>query len=177
MLSVLAFFLALSQTEVSPQPAVDVPRPATDVLASDIMATLQKAPPTSVSDQPIRVVDVGGYNVGIFVVNRPKASKQNAVLHDNRVSEIYYMLEGAGTLVTGGALVDPQRVPADSRTVTQINGPSIVGSSIQGGTSRRIAKGDVVIIPGGAPHWWSDIQTDIAYVVVRPDPDHILQNK
>ena len=140
------------QAEVSPKPAVDVPRPATDVLASDIMATLQKAPPTSVSDQPMRVVDVGGYNVGIFVVNRPQVSKQNAILHDNRVSEIYYMLEGAGTLVTGGALLDPQRVPADSRIVTHINGPSIVGSGIQGGTSQHIAKGDVVVIPGGRPH-------------------------
>ena len=177
MLRALAFGLVLSQAGASPNPAVDVTRPATDVLASDITATLQKAPATSVSDQPIRVVDVGGYNVGIFVVNRPKGSKQSAILHDNRVCEIYYMLEGAGTLVTGGTLQDPQRVPPDSRVVTQINGPSIGGSSIQNGSSRRIAKGDMVVIPGGTPHWWSEIQADISYVVVRPDPDHILQNK
>ena len=177
MLKVLAFWLAVSQAGANPKAAVDVTRPATDVLASDITATLQKAPATSVSDQPIRVVDVGGYNVGVFVVNRPKGSKQSAILHDNRVCEIYYMLEGAGTLVTGGTLQDPQRVPPDSRVVTQINGPSIGGSSIQNGSSRRIAKGDMVVIPGGTPHWWSEIQADISYVVVRPDPDHILQNK
>ena len=177
MLRILVALLALSQAGANLKPAVDVTRPATDVLATDIMDTLKNAPPTSVSDQPIHVVDVGGYNVGIYVVNRPKVSKQSAVLHDNRVSEIYYMLEGAGTLVTGGTLVDPQRVPADSRIVTQINGPSIGGSSIQGGVSRRIAKGDVVVIPGGTPHWWSEIQTDITYLVMRPDPDHILQNK
>lgn len=177
MLSILAFLLALSQAGADPKPAVDVTKPATDVLAADITATLKNAPTTSVSDQPIRVVDVGGYNVGIFVVNRPKVSEQGAILHDNRVSEIYYMLEGAGTLVTGGTLVDPQRVPPDSRIVAQINGPSIRGSRIQGGTTRRIAKGDVVIIPGGTPHWWSEIQADTTYLVVRPDPDHILQNK
>ena len=66
---------------------------------------------------------------------------------------------------------------ADSRVVTEINGPSIRGSRIEGGTSRRIAKGDVVIIPGGTPHWWSDLESDLAYLVVRPDPDDLLKTK
>ncbi len=174
---VLAFLLTILQTGPNPDPAIDLTRPATDVLASVIASTLKNAPPTSVSDQAIRVVDVGEYNVGIYVVNRPKTTVQGAILHDNRISEIYYMLEGAGTLVTGGTLVEPQRVPADSRIVTEINGPSIRGSRIEGGTSRRIAKGDVVIIPGGTPHWWSEVESDIAYLVVRPDPDDLLKNK
>jgi mannose-6-phosphate isomerase-like protein (cupin superfamily) len=177
MPTVLAFLLALAQTGATPNPAIDLTRPATDVLASAIAATLKNAPPTSVSDQAIRVVDMGGYNVGIYVVNRPKTTVQGAILHDNRISEIYYMLEGAGTLVTGGKLVDPERAPADSRVVTEINGPSIFGSRIEGGTSRRIAKGDVVLIPGGTPHWWSEMEADIAYLVVRPDPDDLLKNK
>src|SRR3989304_9735206 len=104
MLTVLAFLLALVQTGATPNPAIDLTRPATDVLASAIAATLKTAPPTSVSDQAIRVVDMGGYNVGIYVVNRPQTTVQGAILHDNRISEIYYMLEGAGTLVTGGKL-------------------------------------------------------------------------
>jgi quercetin dioxygenase-like cupin family protein len=179
MFTVLAFFLALAQTGATPNPAIDLTRPATDVLASAIAATLKNASPTTVSDQPIRVVDTGGYNVGIYVVTRPKTTVQGggAILHDNRISEVYYMLEGAGTLVTGGKLVETERLPADSRIVTEINGPSIRGSRIEGGTSRRIAKGDVVIIPGGTPHWWSGIESDIAYLVVRPDPDGLLKKK
>jgi mannose-6-phosphate isomerase-like protein (cupin superfamily) len=178
---VLALLLTLLQTgaapDPAPHPAIDTTKPATDVLASAIAATLKSAPSNAVSDQSIRVVDVGGYNVGIYVVNRPKATVQGAILHDNRISEIYYMLEGAGTLVTGGTLVEPQRLPADSRVVTEINGPSIRGSRIEGGTSRRIAKGDVVIIPGGTPHWWSALESDLAYLVVRPDPDDLLKTK
>jgi uncharacterized RmlC-like cupin family protein len=170
-LLVLVIALVCSISAQSPAP------PAVDVLAADIQAVVKQAPPTSVADQPIRVVDAGGYNVGVFVVTRPKASRQGAILHDNKVSEIYYMLEGAGTLVTGGTLVDQKRVQPDSRTVTDINGPSISGSRIDGGVRRRIAKGDVVIIPGYVPHSWSEIESDISYLVFRPDPDGILKRK
>lgn len=177
MPTLLAFLLALAQTGANPDPRIDLTRPATDVLASAIASTWKNAPADSVSDQAIRVVDVGGYNVGIYLVNRPKETVQGAILHDNRICEVYYMLEGAGTLVTGGKLVDSRRVPADSRIVTEINGPSIAGSRIEGGTSRRIAKGDVVLIPGGTPHWWSELESNVAYLVVRPDPDDLLKNK
>ena len=40
--------------------------------------------------------------------------------------------------------------------------------------SRRITKGDVVIIPGHTPHWWSELETDIEYLIFRPDPDNRL---
>lgn len=170
MPTVLAFFLALAQVESSPRPAIDV-------LSTALDAVLQGAPKSSVSDIPIRVADMGGYNVGIYLVSRPKSSPQGAILHDARVSEVYYMLEGAGTLVTGGTLTDAQRVAADSPIVTEIAGPSITGSRIEGGESRRIGKGDIVLIPAGLPHWWSELDGDIAYLVVRPDPDGLLKKK
>lgn len=177
MASLLAFVLALAQTGASPDPKIDITKPATDVLASAIAAALKAAPDDSVTDQPVRVIDVGGYNVGIFLLKRPKTATQGAILHDNRISEVYYMLEGAGTLVTGGTLVGPQRVPADSEIVTRIAGPSITGTAIEGGVRRRIAKGDVVILPGGTPHWWSELESNIAYLVVRTDPDALLPKK
>jgi quercetin dioxygenase-like cupin family protein len=37
---------------------------------------------------------------------------------------------------------------------------NVRGSGIEGGVSRRITKGDVVIIPGHTPHWWSELETD-----------------
>ena len=177
MPTVLAFLLAAAQTAATSDSAIHLTRPAVDVLASAIAATLKNAPPAAVSDRAIRVADVGGYNVGIYLVNRPKTTVQGAILHDNRISEIYFMLEGAGTLVTGGKMLDPERVPANNPIVTEIAGPSILGSRIDGGTSRRIAKGDVVLIPGGTPHWWSEMEGDLAYLVVRPDPDGLLKKK
>ncbi len=48
---------------------------------------------------------------------------------------------------------------------------------IEGGVSRRLAKGDVVIIPGGVPHGWASLEADITYLIVRSDPDKKLPLK
>src|SRR5579864_87171 len=138
------------------------PKPATDVTAADIQTFLKALPRGEVSDRPIRVVDVGGYRVGVYGVYRPKASVQEAILHETTVTEVYQMLDGVGTLVTGGNLVDTWRDPAVKN--------SIKGKRIEGGVSRRVVKGDVVIIPGRLPHWWSNLEGDITYLIIRPDP-------
>ena len=137
-------WLAIAQT---PEPA-----PATDVTAADIQAMLKQLPKEKITDAPIRVADVGGYRVGVFVVFRPKSNeaKERAAAHNTRVTEIYYILEGSGTLVTGG---------------------KIVGDRIDGGVTRHVAKGDVVMIPGHLPHWWSALDSDISYLRLTPDPD------
>ena len=142
--------------------AAQTPNPATDLTAADIQAFLKALPRGEVSDRPIRVVDVGGYRVGVYGVYRPKASVQEAILHETTVTEVYQMLEGAGTLVTGGNLVDTWREPATKT--------SLRGKRIEGGVSRRVTKGDVVIIPGRLPHWWSNLEGDITYLIIRPDP-------
>lgn len=169
MLSSLAFLLALWQAGASPIPA-------TDVTAADIQATLKQAIAKKVTDIPIRTVDAGGHNVGIGLVHRAKGAKGGSASHD-KVTEVYHVLEGAGTLVTGGTHVNPQRRDSGAEVVTQINGPGVSGTAIQGGMSRRIAKGDVVIIPAGTPHWWPEIQESITYTVVRVDPSRVVTLK
>jgi mannose-6-phosphate isomerase-like protein (cupin superfamily) len=145
--------------------AAQSPLPATDITAADVQAFVKQLPPNAISDRPIRVVDVGGYKVGVYGVFRPKSVKQDAVLHETRVTEVYQMLEGAGTLVTGGTLVD-----ADKGSVGGV-GKTFRGSRIEGGVSRRVTKGDIIIIPAGTPHWWSQLDGDISYVIIRPDPE------
>ena len=139
--------------------------PATDITAADVQAFLKQLPRTAVSDRPIRVVDVGGYKVAVYGVLRPKSVKQDAVMHETRVTEVYQMLEGAGTLVTGGRLVDQ-----DKGTTGGV-GKTFRGSRIDGGVTRRVTKGDIVIIPAGTPHWWSELDGDITYLIIRPDPE------
>ena len=136
--------------------------PAVDITAADVKAFIDGLPTDRISDLPIRVVDVGGYKIGVYGVFRPKASVQDAVLHETRMSEVYHMLEGTGTLVTGGTLIGERR---------QAGSTLVRGSRIDGGVSRRVVPGDVVIIPGGVPHWWSSLDGDIKYMIVRPDPD------
>ena len=147
----------------SPATAQDAPV-ATDVTSAAIQKFINELPRDRVSDRPIRVVDVtGDYRVGVYGVFRPKDDLGGANLHEVNTTEIYYMVEGIGTLVTGGELIGPTRSP---------NSTSVRGTGITDGVSRQITKGDVVIIPGHTPHWWSELQTDIEYLIFRPDPDN-----
>jgi mannose-6-phosphate isomerase-like protein (cupin superfamily) len=171
MLAVIVATIAatVSAADSKPTSATYIPR-------ADIEATLKRAPPDSVSDQQVRVVDVGKAKVALGAVYRSAKAKQSAVFHD-QVSEMYYILEGSGTLVTGGTLVNPKRRAADEPVVKDINGPSVGGTAIEGGESRRIAPGDVLIIPAGVPHWFSSVEGEIRYIMFRVDPDKILPLK
>lgn len=79
ILSTLALLLPLSSF---PQ---DMPE-ATDVTAIDIDAFIDALPTDSISDQAIRVVDVGGYNIGIFGVFRPQDLPGRPIRHPSRKS-------------------------------------------------------------------------------------------
>ena len=152
----------------TPLLAQDAPQ-ATDVTSADIQKFINALPRDRVSDRPIRVVEVtGDYRVGVYGVFRPQDFPGDANLHEVNTTEIYYMVEGVATLVTGGTLTEPHPAPS---------GTSLRGSGIDEGVSRRITKGDVVIIPGHTPHWWSNLETDIEYLIFRPDPDNRLSLK
>jgi mannose-6-phosphate isomerase-like protein (cupin superfamily) len=180
MLIVLAALVALSTADPgihgTPRAsAVREPIPATDVTAADIEATLKQqiASGKPVMDTPIRVVDAGPLKVGIGLVYRLQA--KTAASHDN-VAEVYHVLEGSGTFVTGGVLVNPER-RENLAYFNTLSGPGITGASIQGGVSRHLGKGDVVVIPAGTPHWFSEIQSPLTYLVVRMDTSKQLTLK
>ena len=151
--------------------------PATDVKAADIQATVEREKSTNTTDIPIRTVDGGGHNVGIAVVHRGKGTNLMAAAVHDKISEVYQVLEGSGTFVTGGRLVNPQRREANSETVTQLSGPGSSGTGIQGGVSRRLSKGDMVVIPAGTPHLFTDVQEPITYSIVRIDPGRVMALK
>jgi uncharacterized protein GlcG (DUF336 family)/mannose-6-phosphate isomerase-like protein (cupin superfamily) len=73
-------------------------------------------------------------------------------------TDVVYVVDGSATLVTGGTVVDGKvSAPGEIR-----------GAAIQGGESRRIAKGDVVVVPNGVPHWFKEVQGPVLYFVVKP---------
>lgn len=143
------------------------PAAATDITAAQIQAFIKDAPKDRNSDRAIRVIDAGGYHVGLFGVFRPKEAPITASVHQTAATETYYMLEGAGVLVTGGTL----KQPTTPRPSAMGNWTDLGSSGIEGGVSRRLSKGDVVIIPGGVPHGWASVESDITYLIVRSDPD------
>jgi quercetin dioxygenase-like cupin family protein len=71
--------------------------------------------------------------------------------------------------------VNPKASAPDSEIVKVLAGPSISGSEIQGGVSRKIGPGDVIIIPPNTPHGFSEITSDqIVYTAVRMDSHKVL---
>jgi mannose-6-phosphate isomerase-like protein (cupin superfamily) len=151
------------------------PGSATYVINEDIQATLKRAPEGSVSDQQIRVIDVGKVNVAVGAVYRSAKAPQLAVEHD-QTTEIYHIMEGSGTLVTGGAIVNPERRGPEHPSI-KLNGPSVNGTALVNGESHRVGPGDVVVIPAGVGHWFSAIDGSIRYLVVRVDANKILAAK
>ena len=141
--------------------------PAVDVTAAQIDAFIDALPDDAISDRPIRIADVGGYKVGVYGVFRPQELPGAAIRHETSVTEIYYMLSGTGTLVTGGTLVEERSTGNSPNT----GRPNFAGSRVEGGVSRRVVPGDVIIIPGNVNHWWTSLDTDIRYLIFRPDPE------
>jgi len=55
-----------------------------------------------------------------------------------------------------------------------MNGPSGNGTAGATAYSRRVQTGDIIIIPTGVGHGWSQITDQMTYLSVRPDPDRVL---
>ena len=105
----LIVLLSLAAPVVGQTPTPPTAPVATDVSAVDIAAFIAALPRDAVSDRPIRVVDVtGDYRVGVYGVFRPGDVVGGPNLHRVNTTEIYYMLEGSATLVTGGTMVNPR---------------------------------------------------------------------
>ena len=89
----------------------------------------------------------------INIVRRTKAA--GAVAHEG-FAELHHIIDGSGTLVTGGTIVRPA------------GGGRGAAGTIQDGVSRHVTKGDVVLVPSGMPHWYKDIDgAMITYLEVR----------
>jgi mannose-6-phosphate isomerase-like protein (cupin superfamily) len=145
---------------------------ATDISNADFVAVMKSAP--TAIDQQIKVVDLGKYAVAVGVLQRPRSvNAPGAILH-SKVTEVYHIMEGSGTLVTGGTLPDATASPADGQVVQVLVGPSIGSRTIENGNSRKVGAGDVIVIPAGVPHWFSSVDADLKYLVIRVDAEHVL---
>jgi glc operon protein GlcG len=77
-------------------------------------------------------------------------------------TDVFYVLEGSATFVTGGEVVDPKMTaPGEFR-----------GAGIEGGEARTLRKGDVIVIPEGTPHWFKDVAGPFLYLTVTPILPH-----
>jgi mannose-6-phosphate isomerase-like protein (cupin superfamily) len=153
-------------------------RTAVDITKADIEAAVKVgmaalAPgDVSVSDRNIKLSDSGAYNVAVAFVTRPatKTPSGRALSHD-KITEIYYVVRGSGTQVTGPLAANATR-QEESATI----GPGFSSTSpISDGRATRLGPGEMQIIPPGVGHVWTDIaEGGIDYMVIRVDPEHVL---
>src|SRR5262245_15664477 len=149
--------------------------PATYIPESEIQAYVKKAMAEKLTDQQVRDVNIGKSHVGIGVVHRGKLASPapESVAEHDFVSEVYHIIDGSATLMTGPDLVGKKRRPADLETVRLFNGPGNNSSSIRNGVSHELKAGDVIVIPAGTGHWFTKIDDHITYLMVRIDPDKV----
>jgi len=157
MLTLLAFSLALASAE--PQAAS-----GTVISADEIAATLKQSIANNTVDQPIKLAELpGGHKASLALLRRTKA-ETSALIHDY-VTEIYQIVEGSGTLVSGGSLEDPKE-----NDLTRVNAGMSHTGTHRGGESRKVKAKDVIIVPAGMAHRFSELDGPIVYLVYRFEP-------
>ncbi len=129
------------------------------VVAADGVPTVVTYVPNS---KVIEVMTKGGQIVNdkglIILANRRGAGE--AEVHD-RTNHIFIIVEGEATFVTGGTLVG-----AKTTAPGQIR-----ATSLEGGQTHQLRKGDVITIPAKTPHWWKEVPTKtIAYYAINTEP-------
>ena len=112
------------------------PAQATFFTAADVAGLISKSP----ADRNAlgqRMLQTGPYNINL----EHRVANQAAAVHEKE-AELFYVIEGSGTVVTGGKLVGE----------TRTNESNLSGTSIEGGASRKVSKGDWFMVPEGVPH-------------------------
>ena len=136
--------------------------PATVIPSAQIDAVQKKAVEGNIVDQLVKDVDVAGHKVALAMLRRVKP-ETNALIHSH-VTEVYQILKGSGTLITGGSLKGAK--PNDLSNVAAGAGLSGVH---EGGQRQRVGPGDVVIVPQGTPHRFGELDGEIVYLTYRFD--------
>lgn len=124
--------------------------------------------PTAAADAGVITISGADTRAG-FAVGKPLYEGPAYKVHSSRRdgpggaevhgrdTDIFYILEGTATLVTGGTPVEPKTIGPD-----EIRAPRL-----DGGTVRPLAKGDIVIIPNGVSHWFRDVTGPFLYYTVK----------
>jgi mannose-6-phosphate isomerase-like protein (cupin superfamily) len=154
---------------------------ATYIPKSELDAYTKRAIENKLVDQQVRSVDIGKSQIGIGMVTRGKldlgSTSGDAVAEHDQISEVYYVIEGSATFLTGPDLVGAKQRPSTLKTVREQNGPGYGASSIKNPVTHELKAGDVIIIPAGTGHWFTKIDDHITYVMVRIDPDKVVPLK
>lgn len=149
-----AFALVLLTLTASAAAWCQQPETKTYSSAADVKALIAKAKADHKPGQPTtieNILDLAPYHAHLEY----RTGVGPAAVHEKE-AEMFYVIEGSGTLTTGGKLKDEKR-----------NGANLTGTGIEDGQSRQVAKGDFVIVPQNTPHWFSKINGTIVLMSIH----------
>ena len=72
-------------------------------------------------------------------------------------TDIIYVMQGTATFVTGGTAVDAKETEPNE----------IRGSRIEGGETRKLSKGQVIVVPNNTPHWFKEVNGEFLYYTIK----------
>jgi len=98
----------------------------------------------------------GGDGRNFKVMGLRRKGPGEVEVHDTD-TDIFYVVEGHATFVTGGTLTGGKHIAADESR----------GGTLTGGEARHLTQGDVIVIPKGVPHWFKEVPDSIEYFVVK----------
>jgi mannose-6-phosphate isomerase-like protein (cupin superfamily) len=152
----IGIILVTVTASLAQQPAAQ-PAPAIKTFSSsaDVAALIAKAKSERKEGQALvleRILQLAPYNANLEY----RASVGPAAIHEHE-AEVFYVIDGSATMVTGGKLAN------ESRT----NPENLTGTGIEGGTPRDVAKGDFIIVPENTAHWFSAINGAIVLMTLH----------
>ena len=190
--SVLSPAVAFAQTEKTK------PTTATYITKEEIDLVSQSEQSKRTSDQNTKVVNLGYENFAVGVIHRastrnpapqdnagggpsgatepcgrhmdtlPPGGTPGGIVHDFQ-TEGYYIISGGGTMFTDGYIVNG-RHSTQNDAPGGPNGPSCGGIAFE--VKKVVVKvGDVIIVPPGVVHGWTDIPDHVDYLSFRPSQE------
>lgn len=72
-------------------------------------------------------------------------------------TDIIYVMEGTATFVTGGTAVEAKEIAPNE----------IRGARIDGGETRKLSKGEVIVVPKNTPHWFKEVGGAFLYYTIK----------
>jgi len=140
------------------------------IAGANVFADAKLSNTTSANGRPVLFYDAKqvstSFSTGAVLLD---ASDRNYMVHTSRRdkpglaeihsldTDIIYVIEGSATFVTGGTAVDAKEISPNE----------IRGSRIEGGITRQLSKGEVIIVPNNTPHWFKEVNGEFLYYTIK----------
>ena len=130
------------------------------VLLAGVLRAGDPAPAIYVDNEKVSVALAKGGALAKgddFTVSGARRTGPGQVEVHDKETDIFYIVDGEATFVTGGKMIGGKQTRANQW----------LGEDIQGGETHHLAKGDVITIPAGTPHWFKEVPKSINYYMVK----------